>query len=136
MKNVSIGVLENRESEVVSPNKLCLQKIAFELRLGFENLEIYTLQALCERYTDLPLAMGKHLGHIEAIKSQMQGELQFVPQLTPREPLLIFPLISSSEKVQVLKKSADEPPGSEESESVLNITTMHPQTAVYNNCLG
>ena len=131
MKNVSIGVLENRESEVVSPHKLCLQKIAFELRLGFENLEIYTLQALWERYTDLPLAMGKHLGHIEAIKSQMQGELQFVPQLIPREPLLIFPLISASEIVQLLKKSADEPPGSEESKSVLNITTMHISESEY-----
>ena len=27
------------------PHKLCLQKIAFDIRLGFENLEIYTLQA-------------------------------------------------------------------------------------------
>ena len=96
-----------------SPHKLCLQKIAFELRLGFENLEIYTLQALWEHYTDLSLAMGKHLGHIEAIKYQMQEELQFVPQLIPREPLLIFPLISASEIVQLLKKSTDEPPGSE-----------------------
>ena len=42
-KNVSIGVLEKqRESEDVSPHKLGLQKIAFELRLGFENIEIYT----------------------------------------------------------------------------------------------
>ena len=84
-----------------------------------------------ERYTDLPLAMGKHLGHIEAIKSQMQGELQFVPQLIPREPLLIFPLISASEIVQLLKKSADEPPGSEKSKSVLNITTMHISESEY-----
>ena len=64
---------------------MCLQNIAFELLLGFENLEIYTLQALWERYTDLLLAMGKHLGHNETIKSQMLGELQFVPQLNPRE---------------------------------------------------
>ena len=34
------------ESEEVSPHELCLEKIAFELRLGFENLEIYTLQAV------------------------------------------------------------------------------------------
>ena len=70
---------KHRESEDVSPNKLCLQKIAFELWLGFENLEIYTLQALWERYTDLLLAMGKHLGHYETIESQMQ--------LNPCEPL-------------------------------------------------
>ena len=52
-----------RYSEDVWPHKLCLQKIAFEIRLGFENLEIYTLQALWECYTDLLLTMGKHLGH-------------------------------------------------------------------------
>ena len=46
----------------------------------------YTLQALRERYTDLLLAMGKHLGHNETIESRMPGELQFVPQLNPREP--------------------------------------------------
>ena len=34
---------KHRESEDVSPNKLGLQKIAFELKLGFENIEIYTL---------------------------------------------------------------------------------------------
>ena len=34
------------ESEEVSPHELCLEKIAFELRLGFENLEIYKLQAV------------------------------------------------------------------------------------------
>ena len=70
---------KHRESEDVSPNKLCLQKIAFELWLGFENLENYTLQALWERYTDLLLAMGKHLGHNKTIESQMQ--------LNPCEPL-------------------------------------------------
>ena len=75
----------HRESEDVSPHKLCLQKIAFELRLGFENLEIYTLQALWQRYTDLLLAMGKHLGHNETIEPKIPGELQFVPQLNPRE---------------------------------------------------
>ena len=80
MENVSIGVLGNIENQ-----KMCLQKIAFELWLGFENLEIYTLQALWERYTDLLLAMGKQLGHNETIESQMPGELQFVPQLNPCE---------------------------------------------------
>ena len=49
VKNVSIGVLENIENQkIFSPHKLCLQKIAFELWLGFENLEMYTLQALRE----------------------------------------------------------------------------------------
>ena len=50
---------KRRESENVSPYKLCLQKIAFELWLDFENLEIYTLQALWECCTDLLLAMKK-----------------------------------------------------------------------------
>ena len=53
----------HREAEDVSPHKLCLQIIAFELGLDFENLEIYTLQALWQCYTDLLLAIGKHLGH-------------------------------------------------------------------------
>ena len=78
---------KHRESEDVSPHKLGLQKIAFELRFGFENIEIYTLQALWERYTDFPFAMGKHLGHYETIEPLIPGELQFVPQLNPREPL-------------------------------------------------
>ena len=74
--------MENIDNQIRSP-----EKIAFELRLGYENLEINTLQALWERYTDLLLAMGKHLGHYETIKPQIPGELQFVPQLNPREPL-------------------------------------------------
>ena len=78
---------KHRESEYVSPHKLGLQKIAFELRLGFENIEIYTLQALWERFTDFRLAMEKHLGHYETIEPQIPGELQFVPQLNPHEPL-------------------------------------------------
>ena len=92
----------------------------FELRLGFEYLQIYTWQALWERYTDLLLSIGKHLGHIETIESQMPGELQFVLQLNQREPLLIFPLKSASEIVQLLKKSVDEPSGNQESKLVLN----------------
>ena len=40
-----MGVLENIELEDVSSHELCLQKNAFEIRLGFENLEIYTLKA-------------------------------------------------------------------------------------------
>ena len=71
------GFGKHRESEDVSPHKLCLQKITFELRLGFENIEIYTLQALWEQYTDFLLAMRKHLDHYETID----------PQLNPREPL-------------------------------------------------
>ena len=57
------------------------------IRLGFENLEIYTLQALWQRYSDLLLAIGKHLGHKETIEPQIPGELQFVPKLNPRELL-------------------------------------------------
>ena len=66
-----------RESEDTSPHKLGLQKIAFELRLGYENIESYTLQTLWERYTDFLLAMGKHLGYYETIEPQILGELQF-----------------------------------------------------------
>ena len=33
---------KHRESEDVSPHKLCPQKIAFELWLGFENLEFWS----------------------------------------------------------------------------------------------
>ena len=58
--------------------------------------------------TDLLLNMGKHLGHIETIRSQMPGELQFVPQINPPEPLLIFYLKSASETVQLLKKNHQE----------------------------
>ena len=64
---------KHRESENVSPYKLCLQKIAFELWLDFENLEIYTLQALWECYTDLLHAMGKHLGHNKQSNVKCQG---------------------------------------------------------------
>ena len=88
VKNVSLGVLENiKNQKIFPPYKLCLQKIAFEIRLCFENLEIYTLQALWECYTDLLHAMGKHLGHNETIEPPIPGELQFVPLLNPREPL-------------------------------------------------
>ena len=57
---------KHRESEDVLPHKF--QKIVFELRLGFENIEINTMQASWECYTDFLLAMGKHLGHYETIK--------------------------------------------------------------------
>ena len=58
---------KHSESEKVSPHKLCLYKIAFELRFGFENLAFSTLQAVFEHNMDLLLAMGKHLGPIETI---------------------------------------------------------------------
>ena len=84
--NVYIGVLENIENQkTFRPTNCVSRKIAFEIRLGFENLENYTLQALWECYTDLLLAMGKHLGHIETIETQIPGELQFDPQLNPRK---------------------------------------------------
>ena len=87
------------------PTNCVSKKIAFEIRLGFENLEIYTLQALWECYTELLLAMGKHQGHNETIEPQLPGELQFVPQLNPREPLFaFFSLKSASEIVYLLKK--------------------------------
>ena len=153
---------KHRESEDVTPHKLCLQKIAFELRLGSENLEIYTLQAVWERYTDLLIAMGEASGSYRdsrrrfkaALESQMPGELQFVPQLNPREPLLTFPLKSASEIVQLLKKSGDEPSESQESEYILNKSATHVSESKYiinmyhvaqklrqeilssNNCLG
>ena len=98
------GFGKHRESEDVSSHKLCLQKIAFEIRLGFENLEIYILQALWECYTDLLLAMGKHLGHNETIKPQIPRELQFIPQLNAREPLLIFSLEISQQNSPTSKE--------------------------------
>ena len=61
----------------------------------------------------------------------MLGELQFVPQLNPRELLLIFALKSAGEIVQLLKKSVDEPPESQESESVLNKTAAHVSESQY-----
>ena len=63
-----------RDSEDVSPHKLCPRKIAFELWLGLENLEFCTLQALWECYTELLLDTGKHLCHNKTIKSQIPGE--------------------------------------------------------------
>ena len=78
-----ICVLENIENQKMFRPTNCVSR----LWLGFENLEIHTLQALWERYTDLLLAMGKHLDHNVTIESQMPGELQFVPHLNPREPL-------------------------------------------------
>ena len=77
---------KHSESEDVSPHELCIEKIAFELRFGFDNLEIYTLQVVCERYTDLLHAMGETSGPYPdkcrrfkaALETQMTGELQFV----------------------------------------------------------
>ena len=69
---------------------------------------------------------GPYLGNRRrfkaALETQMPGELQFLPQLIPREPLLIFPLKSAGEIVQLLKKTVDEPQEKQESESVLNKT--------------
>ena len=103
---------KHSESEDVSPHELCKEKIAFELRLGFRNLEIYTLQAVWERYTDLLLTMGETSGPYPdnrrrfkaPLETQMPGELQFVPQLNSHEQLLIFLLKSAGKIVQLLKK--------------------------------
>ena len=75
--------------------------------------------------------MRKHPGHIETIKSQMQVELQFFPQLNLHEPLLIFSLESASKIVQLLKKSVDEPPGSQESKSTMDKTNTHISESEY-----
>ena len=119
---------KQRESDEIPPHELCLQKIAFEFRLGFENLEIYTLKAFWEQYTDLHLAIGKHLGHIEPIVGILIctwiSNARFVPQLNPCKSMWIafnFPLKTT----QLLKKSVDEPPESLESELALNKTTTH-----------
>ena len=61
----------------------------------------------------------------------MPGELQCVPQLNPREPLLIFPLKSASEIVQLLRKSVDEPLEGQKSETVLNKTATHVSESEY-----
>ena len=130
---------KHSESEDVSPHELCIETIAFELRLGFENLEIYTLQAVWERYTDLLLAMGETSGSYPdnrrrfkaALETQMPEELKFAPQLNPREPLLNFPLKAAGKIVQLLKKSVDEPRESQESESVLNKTAAHVSESQY-----
>ena len=66
-----------------------------------------------------------------ALEKQMPRELQLVPQLNPREPLLISPLKSAGEIVQLLKKSVDEPLESQESESVLNKTAAHISESQY-----
>ena len=72
---------KHNESEDVLPHELCLEKIAFELIFGFQDLEIYILQAVWERYTDLLLAIGETSGSYcdnrkrfkAAIKTQMPG---------------------------------------------------------------
>ena len=51
--------------------------------------------------------------------------------MNPREPLLIIPLKSAGEIVQLLKKSVDEPPESQESELVLNKTAAHVSESQY-----
>ena len=78
---------KHRKSEHVLPHKSVSLENYFELWLGFENIKMYTLQALWERYTDFLLAMGKHMGYYETIEPRIPGELQFVIQLNPREPL-------------------------------------------------
>ena len=75
--------------------------------------------------------IGKHLGHYETIEPQIPVELQYLPQLNPREPLWIFPLKSAREIVQLLKKSINEPSGSQESKLVLNKTITHISESEY-----
>ena len=55
-----------REPEDVSPFKLCLQKIALEIRLGFENLEIYN----CKHYGSVTLICSLLWGSIWVITRQ------------------------------------------------------------------
>ena len=55
-----------REPEDVSPHKLCLQKIALEIRLGFENLEIYN----CKHYGSVTLICSLLWGSIWVITRQ------------------------------------------------------------------
>ena len=71
------------ESEEVSPHESYLEKFAFELRLGFENLEIYTLQAVWERFSDLLLATGETPGPYRNNCRQelIRGELS--PTISP-----------------------------------------------------
>ena len=63
------------------PTNYVLRRLLLNLRFGFENLEIYTLQAVWKRYTDLLLAIGEtsrsyrdNCKHFKAaIETQMPG---------------------------------------------------------------
>ena len=61
----------------------------------------------------------------------MPSELQFIPQLNPREPVLIFPFKSAIEIVKLLNKRVDEPSESKESETILNKAALHVSESEY-----
>ena len=102
------------EAEEVSPHELCLEKIAFELRLGFENLEIYPLQAVWERYSDLLHTMGETPGPYRdnlrrfkaALEAQMPGEF-FPPIKSAWTAFNFSPSKSAVEITQVWSESAN-----------------------------
>lgn len=94
----------------------CFEKVASEVSTGLARGEIYTLLDVWGRYSSLLSEFGIEAGPYrdnkfrlkEKLHRLLPGQIDFVPQLDPHQPQLLFSTLSAKTAVQTLKRRSDE----------------------------
>lgn len=103
-------------SSAQTPRDVCFEKVASEVSTGLVEGDIYTLLDVWERYCSLlsefNIDAGTYRNNKTRFKDKLQrllpGQIEFVPQLNPQQPQLLFSTLSSKIAVQTLKQKSDE----------------------------
>ena len=90
-------------SSVQTPRDVCFEKVASEVSNGLVKGDIYTLLDVWERYSSLlsefNVDAGTYRNNKTRFKDKLQrlltGQIEFVPQLNPQQPQLLFSTLSS-----------------------------------------
>ena len=99
-----------------NPQKVCIERVAEELKCGMRSGAVYTLLDVWERYSQLlsefQVDAGSYRVHKTWFKRKLHrlldGQVEFVAQLEPHQPQLVFPSVSAKIVVQALKQTQDE----------------------------
>ena len=103
-------------STAQTPRDICFDKIASEVSTGLARGDICTLLDVWERYSSLLSEFGIEAGPYrdnkfrlkEKLHRLLPDQIDFVPQLDPHQPQLLFSTLSAKIAVQTLKKKSDE----------------------------
>lgn len=109
-------VSNSSSSTAQTPRDICMEKVAAEVSVGIARGDIYTLLDVWDRYSSLLSEFEIDAGIYRDNKSRLKekllrllpGQIEFVPQLNPHQPQLLFSAKSSKIAIQRLKQTSDE----------------------------
>lgn len=98
------------------PRDLCLGTLGHEISIGVTKGEIYSLLDVWKRYcallAEFQIEAGSYKenkkGFKEKLQHLLQGNIEFVSQIDPHEPQILFPTVPTKIVVQALKETKDE----------------------------